>query len=131
MQKWIAYYKGLIELIVRISSAVDSGIESILGERVDGESGAKYSKIQSMLAPYQIPNDFRQLVVNYEVSQRSLLSQFKASLKALNYEAKINECEKQLTKIRYDIKPVLAKVTSQKDLEALKSKLQAETSRLE
>lgn len=131
LQKWIAYYKGLIELIVQVSTIVDNGIESILGERVDGESGAKYSKLQSILAPYQIPDDFKQLVGNYEANQRNLQVQFKESLKALNYEAKIQNCEKQLAKIREDIKPVLAKVTSQKDLEALKGKLQAETSRLE
>ena len=131
LQKWIAYYKGLIELIAQVSTTVDNGIELILGERVDGESGAKYSKLQSILAPYQIPDDFKQLVGNYEANQRNLQAQFKESLKALNYEAKIQNCEKQLTKIREDIKPVLAKVTSQKDLEALKGKLQAETSRLE
>lgn len=131
LQKWIAYYKGLIELIAQVSTIVDNGIESILGERVDGESGAKYSKLQSILAPYQIPDDFKQLVGNYEANQRNLQVQFKESLKALNYEAKIQDCEKQLAKIREDIKPVLAKVTSQKDLEALKGKLQAETSRLE
>lgn len=131
LQKWIAYYKGLIELIAQVSTTVDNGIESILGERVDGESGAKYSKLQSILAPYQIPDDFKQLVGNYEANQRNLQMQFKESLKALNYEAKIQDCEKQLAKIREDIKPVLAKVTSQKDLEALKGKLQAETSRLE
>ena len=131
LQKWIAYYKGLIELIVQVSTIVYNGIESILGERVDGESGAKYSKLQSILAPYQIPDDFKQLVGNYEANQRNLQVQFKESLKALNYEAKIQNCEKQLAKIREDIKPVLAKVTSQKDLEALKGKLQAETSRLE
>ena len=131
LQKWIAYYKGLIELIAQVSTIVDNGIESILGERVDGESGAKYSKLQSILAPYQIPDDFKQLVGNYEANQRNLQVQFKESLKALNYEVKIQNCEKQLAKIREDIKPVLAKVTSQKDLEALKGKLQAETSRLE
>lgn len=131
LQKWIAYYKGLIELIVRISSTVDVGIENILGERVDGESGATYSKLQSLLSPYQIPDDFRQIVVNYEVSQRNLQSQFKTSLNSLNYESKIKDCEKQLVKIRDDIKSIIAKVTSQKDLEALKSKLQTETSRLE
>lgn len=131
LQKWIAYYKGLIELIAQVSTIVDNGIESILGERVDGESGAKYSKLQSILAPYQIPDDFKQLVGNYEANQRNLQTQFKESLKALNYEAKIQNCEKQLAKIREDIKPVLAKVTSQKDLEALKGKLQTETSRLE
>lgn len=131
LQKWIAYYKGLIELIVQVSTTVDNGIEFILGERVDGESGAKYSKLQSILAPYQIPDDFKQLVGNYEANQRNLQARFKESLKALNYEAKIQNCEKQLAKIREDIKPVLAKVTSQKDLEALKGKLQAETSRLE
>lgn len=131
LQKWIAYYKGLIELIAQVSTTVDNGIELILGERVDGESGAKYSKLQSILAPYQIPDDFKQLVGNYEANQRNLQAQFKESLKALNYEAKIQNCEKQLAKIREDIKPVLAKVTSQKDLEALKGKLQAETSRLE
>ena len=131
LQKWIAYYKGLIELIAQVSTTVDTGIEFILGERVDGESGAKYSKLQSLLAPYQIPDDFKQLVNSYEANQRNLQAQFKESLKALNYEAKIQNCEKQLAKIREDIKPVLAKVTSQKDLEALKGKLQAETSRLE
>ena len=131
LQKWIAYYKGLIELIAQVSTTVDTGIEFILGERVDGESGAKYSKLQSILAPYQIPDDFKQLVNSYEANQRNLQAQFKESLKALNYEAKIQDCEKQLAKIREDIKPVLAKVTSQKDLEALKGKLQAETSRLE
>ena len=131
LQKWIAYYKGLIELIAQVSMTVDNGIEFILGERVDGESGAKYSKLHSILAPYQIPDDFKQLVGNYEANQRNLQAQFKESLKALNYEAKIQNCEKQLAKIREDIKPVLAKVTSQKDLEALKGKLQAETSRLE
>lgn len=131
LQKWIAYYKGLIDLIVRVSSTVDAGIEIILGERVDGESGAKYSKLQSILAPYQIPDDFKQVVNTYETNQRNLQTQFKASLGALNYEAKIKDCEKQLTKIREEIKPVLAKVTSQKDLETLKGKLQAETSRLE
>ena len=131
LQKWIAYYKGLIELIAQVSTTVDTGIEFILGERVDGESGAKYSKLQSILAPYQIPDDFKQLVNSYEANQRNLQAQFKESLKALNYEAKIQDCEKQLAKIREDIKPVLAKVTSQKDLEALKGKLQVETSRLE
>lgn len=131
LQKWVAYYKGLIELIARVSSTVDSGIEIILGERVDVESGAKYSKLQSILAPYQIPDDFKQVVSTYEVNQKNLQVQFKESLKLLNYEARINDCEKQLAKIREDIKPVLAKVTSQKDLEALKSKLQAESSRLE
>ena len=131
LQKWIAYYKGLIELIAQVSTTVDTGIEFILGERVDGESGAKYSKLQSLLAPYQIPDDFKQLVNSYEANQRNLQAQFKESLKALNYEAKIQDCEKQLAKIREDIKPVLAKVTSQKDLEALKGKLQVETSRLE
>ena len=131
LQKWIAYYKGLIELIAQVSTTVDTGIEFILGERVDGESGAKYSKLQSLLAPYQIPDDFKQLVNSYEANQRNLQAQFKESLKALNYEAKIQNCEKQLAKIREDIKPVLAKVTSQKDLEALKGKLQVETSRLE
>lgn len=130
-QKWIVYYKGLIELIAQVSTTVDTGVEFILGERVDGESGAKHSKIKSILAPYQIPDDFRQLVSTYEANQRNLQTQFKASLKALNYEAKIQDCEKQLAKIRENIKPVLAKVTSQKDLEALKGKLQAETSRLE
>lgn len=131
LQKWIAYYKGLIELIAQVSTTVDNGIEFILGERVDSESGAKHSKLQSILAPYQIPDDFKQLVSTYEANQRNLQMQFKESLKALNYEAKIQDCEKQLAKIREDIKPVLAKVTSQKDLEALKGKLQAETSRLE
>lgn len=131
LQKWIAYYKGLIELIAQVSTTVDNGIEFILGERVDSESGAKYSKLLSILAPYQIPDDFKQVVNTYETNQRNLQTQFKASLKALNYEAKIQDCEKQLVKIREDIKPVLAKVTSQKDLEVLKGKLQAETSRLE
>ena len=131
LQKWIAYYRGLIELIAQVSSTVDAGIEFILGERIDGESGAKHSKLKSILAPYQIPDDFKQLVDNYETNQRNLQAQFKASLKALNYEAKIQDFEKQLAKIREDIKPVLAKVTSQKDLESLKGKLQAETSRLE
>lgn len=98
MQKWIAYYKGLIELIAQVSTTVDNGIDFILGEKAN---------------------------------QRNLQTQFKESLKALNYEAKIQDCEKQLAKIREDIKPVFAKVTSQKDLEALKGKLQAETSRLE
>ena len=131
LQKWIAYYKGLIELIAQVSTTVDNGIDFILGERVDGESGAKHSKLQSILAPYQIPDDFKQMVSTYEANQRNLQTQFKESLKALNYEAKIQDCEKQLAKIREDIKPVFAKVTSQKDLEALKGKLQAETSRLE
>ena len=98
LQKWIAYYKGLIELIAQVSTTVDNGIDFILGEKAN---------------------------------QRNLQTQFKESLKALNYEAKIQDCEKQLAKIREDIKPVFAKVTSQKDLEALKGKLQAETSRLE
>ena len=116
MQKWIAYYKGLIELIAQVSTTVDNGIDFILGERVDGESGAKHSKLQSILAPYQIPDDFKQMVSTYEANQRNLQTQFKESLKALNYEAKIQDCEKQLAKIREDIKPVFAKVTSQKDL---------------
>lgn len=131
LQKWIAYYKGLIELIAQVSTTVDNGIDFILAERVDGESGAKHSKLQSILAPYQIPDDFKQMVSTYEANQRNLQTQFKESLKALNYEAKIQNCEKQLAKIREDIKPVFAKVTSQKDLEALKGKLQVETSRLE
>lgn len=131
LQKWIAYYKGLIELINRISAVVDSGIESILGQRVDGETGTVYSRIQSILAPYQIPDDFKNLVGNYEETQRNLITQFKTALVGLNYEAKIKDCEKQLIKIREAIKPVLGKVTSQKDLEALKTKLQAETVRLE
>ena len=131
LQKWIAYYKGLIELIARISSTVDAGIENILGERVDGEKGATYSRLQSIIAPYQIPDDFRQIVDNYESNQKSLIIQFKTALGSLNYKAKISGCEKHLSKIREDIKPILGKVTSQKDLESLKIKLQAEASRLE
>ena len=130
-QKWITYYKGLIELISRVSALVDGGIETILGERVDGETGVSYSKLQSIIAPYRIPDDFKQVLDNYELNQKNLIAQFKASLVGLNYEAKIKDCEKQLAKIRENIKPILAKVTSQKDLDALKTKLQAETNRLE
>lgn len=131
LQKRIAYYKGLIVLIERISSTVDAGVETILGERVDGESGATYSRLQSIMAPYRIPEDFRRIVNNYENAQKDLAVQLKAALGGLEYEAKINDCERQLDKNREAIKPILGKVISQKDLEFSKVKLQAETSRLE
>lgn len=130
-QKWIAYYKAMIELIGRVNSTVETGINAILGERVDGDTGATYSKLQSILAPYQIPGDFKQIVDTYEVNQKNLVVQLKAAMASLNYEAKIKECEKNLVKAREEIKPIQGKVVSQKDLEALKVKLQNETSRLE
>ena len=130
-QKQISYYKELIDLISRVSTLVDGGIGFILGERVDGETGVPYSKLQSIIAPYRIPDDFRRVINNYEFNQKNLVSELKSSLVRLNYEDKIKDCEKQLAKIRENIKPILAKVTYQKDLEVLKTQLQAETSRLE
>lgn len=130
-QKWIAYYKAMIELITRVFTTVDTGINTILGERVDAETGNIYSKLQSILAPYQIPDEFKRVVNDYEINQKNLVDQFKSALGQLNYEAKIKECEQKLTKAKEDIKAIQAKVVSQKDLEALKVKLQAETSRLE
>ena len=131
LQKWIAYYKAMIDLKARVISIVESGINSILAERVDGETGVTYSKLQSILSPYQIPDDFKRIVNTYETNQKSLVGQLKTALGQLNYESKIKECEQQLAKSRENIKPVLGKVTSKKDLEALKAKLQAETGRLE
>ena len=130
-QKWIAYYKAMIDLIGKVIATVDNGINSILGERVDAENGSTYSKLQSILSPYQIPEDFKQIVAKYEVDQKGVVTQLKASLGQLNYESKIKGCEQQLAKAKEEIKPILGKVTSQKDLETLKTKLQAETSRLE
>jgi len=130
-QKWIAYYKVMIELITKVISTVDNGINSILGERIDAENGSTYSKLQSILSPYQIPDDFKKIVATYESNQKSLVEQFKSSLGQLNYEAKIKVCEQNLIKAREEIKPILGKVISQKDLETLKSKLQNESSRLE
>lgn len=130
-QKWVAYYKAMIELKARVLSTVDYGINMILGERIDGESSSTYSKLQSMLAPYQIPEDFRRVVYDYEINQKNLVSGLKSALGQLDYEAKIKECEMRLAKCRADIKPILDKLKYQKDLELLKTKLHAETSRLE
>lgn len=130
-QKWIAYYKAMIDLIVKVIATVDNGINSILGERVDAENGSTYSRLQSILSPYQIPEDFKQIVAKYEVDQKGVVTQLRTSLGQLNYESKIKDCEQQLAKAKEEIKPILGKVTSQKDLETLKTKLQAETSRLE
>lgn len=130
-QKRIAYYKAMIELIVRVIATVDTGINSILGERIKGDTGTTYSKLQSILAPYKIPDEFKNAVSTYELNQRSLVSQLKTSLASLNYEAKIKECEQNLIKARERIKPIQGKVVSQKDLESLKVKLQGETNRLE
>ena len=130
-QKGIAYYKAMIELIGKVIAIVDNGISSILGERVDAANGSTYSKLQSILSPYQIPADFKQIVTKYEVDQKSVVAQLRASLGQLDYGAKIKDCEQQLEMAREEIKPILGKVTSQKDLETLKTKLHAETSRLE
>ena len=130
-QKWIAYYKGLIELATRVITTVDSGVNTILGERVEAETGNAYSRLQSILAPYQIPDDFKRVVNDYEVNQKGLVAQLKTAFGQLNYEAKIKDCEQQLTKAKEGIKTIQAKVVSQKDLGALKVKLQAETGRLE
>lgn len=130
-QKWIAYYKGLIELATRVITTVDSGVNTILGERVEAETGNTYSRLQSILAPYQIPDEFKRVVNDYEVNQKGLVAQLKTALGQLNYEAKIKDCEQQLTKAKEGIKTIQAKVVSQKDLDALKVKLQAETGRLE
>lgn len=126
-QKWIEYYKAMIELIARVIATVDMGINSIIGD----SGGATYSKLQSLLAPYQIPEDFKNAVNTYESNQKNLVIQLKTSLAGLNYEAKIKECERKLDEAREWIKPIQGKVVSQKDLEALKVKLQSETSRLE
>ena len=130
-QKWIAYYKAMIELIARVIATVESGVNAIIGERVDGETGAVISKLQSILALYQIPEEFKNAVNTYEINQKNLVIQLKTALASLNYEAKIKECEQNLIKAREVIKPVQGKVVSQKDLEALKVKLQSETSRLD
>lgn len=130
-QKWIEYYKAMIELIARIIATVDSGVNAIIGERVDGETGSVISKLQSILAPYQIPEEFKNAVNTYEINQKNLVSQLKTALAGLNYEARIKECEQNLVKAREEIKPIQGKVVSQKDLETLKVKLQNETSRLE
>lgn len=130
-QKWIAYYNAMLDLISKVITTVDNGINTILGERVDAENGSKYSKLQSILSPYQIPDDFKQLVAKYEMDQKNVVTQLKDSLKQLHYESKIKGYEQQLAKAREEIKPVLGKVKSKKDLETLKTKLQAETSRLE
>lgn len=129
-QQLIAYYKAMLDLKVKIIAIVDTGIDSIIGERVSGEFGT-CSKLQSVLAPYQIPDDLKQVVNKYEIDQKGLRDQLKASLEHLNYDEKIKVCENCLTKARVDIKPVLDKLTSKKDLESLKIKLQAETGRLE
>lgn len=131
IQKWIAYYKGLIDLIGRLTSTVDAGVDTILGERVNGETGEKHSKLRSIITPYNTPDDLKQVVAAYEVNQKDIVAQFKSALEALNYNAKIKEYEKQLAKIREEIKPIVGKVTSQKDLETLKTKLKVETERLE
>ena len=130
-QKWIAYYKAMIDLIGKVIATVDNGISSILGERVEAANGSTYSKLQSILSPYQIPDDFKQIVDKYEVDQKSVVAQLKTSLGQLNYEAKIEVFEQQLVAAREVINPILGKVTSQKDLETLKTKLYAETNRLE
>lgn len=130
-QKWIAYYKAMIELIARVIDTIDSGISYILGERVEGETGIVYSKLQSILAPYKLPREFQQVVSNYETNQKSLVAKLKTALASLNYESKIKECEQNLAKAKEDIKPIQGKVVSQKDLQELKVKLQSETSRLE
>lgn len=126
-QKWIEYYKAMIELISRVISTVDTGINSIIG---DG-SGSTYSKLQSLLAPYQIPEEFKNAVTSYESNQKNLVIQLKTALAGLNYDTKIKDCEKNLIRAREGIKPIQGKVVSQKDLEALKVKLQSETGRLE
>ncbi len=131
LQKWIAYYKGLMDLIAKVSATVESGVEVFLGERVDGNSGATYSRLQSILAPYQIPEDFKHVVSTYEANQKALLVQFKTALNGLNYQDRIREFENRLATIRKEIVPVLNKVTSQKDLDILKTKLQTESARLE
>lgn len=130
-QKWIAYYKAMIDLLGKVIATVDNGINSILGERVDAENGSTYSKLQSILSPYQIPEDLKQIVAKYEVDQKGVVAQLKASIGQLNYEAKIKGCEQQLAKAQEEIRPVLGKVISKKDLETLKTKLQVETNRLE
>lgn len=130
-QKWISYYKTMIELITRIISIVDAGINTILGERIDSEMGNAYSKLHSMLAPYQIPEDFKQVIYDYESAQKNIIVQFKSALGQLNYEARIKDCEQKLKKAKEDITTIQAKVVSQKDLNTLKVKLQAETNRLE
>jgi len=126
-QKWIEYYKAMIELIARVIATVDMGINSIIGD----SGGTTYSKLQSLLAPYQIPEDFKKAVNTYELNQKDLVIQLKTSLAGLNYEAIIKECERKLDEARERIKPIQGKVVSQKDLEALKVKLQSETGRLE
>lgn len=130
-QKWISYYKTMIELIARIISTVDAGINTILGERKDSEMGNAYSKLHSMLTPYQIPEDFKQVIHDYESAQKNIIVQFKSALGQLNYEARIKDCEQKLNKAKDDIATIQAKVVSQKDLNTLKVKLQAETNRLE
>lgn len=130
-QKRISYYKTMIELRARIISTVDAGINTILGERIDSEMGNAYSKLYSMLAPYQIPEDFKRIINDYESAQKNIITQFKSALAQLNYEALINEFEQNLKKAREDINTIQAKVVSQKDLDVLKVKLQAETNRLE
>lgn len=126
-QKWVDYYKATIDLISRVIATVDAGINSIIGD----SNGASYSRLQSLLAPYQIPEDFKKAINTYESNQRNLVVQFKTALSALNYDAKIRECEQNLVKERECIKPIQGKVVSQKDLELLKVKLKSETSRLE
>lgn len=130
-QKWITYYKVMIDLISRVIATVDNGINYILGERVDAEGGATYSRLQSLLSPYRIPDDFKQIVTSYEKNQMDIVTQLKTALGQLNYEDKIKAYETQLKNAKEKIEPVLVKVSSQKDLDTLKTKLQAETIRLE
>ena len=130
-QRWIAYYKAMLELISRVISIVDAGVNAILGERVESETGNSYSKLQSILAPYQIPEDFKRIIYDFELDQKNLIVQFKSALGQLNYEERIKDCEQKLKTAKDDIKAIQVKVVSQKDLDALKIKLQAETNRLE
>ena len=131
IQKWIAYYKGLQDLIIRIVSTVEAGVNSFLGERVDSDTGSTYSRLYSILSAYTIPDDFKGIVHTFETNQKNLLEWLKSELTKLNYEARIKQCEQDLVKVKEDIKPVLAKISTQKDLTTLKTKLQIETARLE